>query len=458
MKSSTFFLALALVLCSNAHMQLSYPPPFRSKLNPYANENTIDYSMTSPITAAQFPCKGYQTDFSDSKAGTPTASFSAGGSGNITIIGGATHGGGSCQIALSYDVGKSFMVIQSIEGGCPMSSGESFNFEVPSDAPTGKTMLAWVWYNKIGNREIYMNCASVTIATASGTKSSPKVAFSSRPSLFLANLDNGCTTVEGTDVKYPNPGPDLTGSSTDSNSIIGTCQAVNGVSSGPGSDSSGSSASQASKGVGGAAATTSESSTAAVSATISTVDTSAAAAIPTSAVPDSSDVPSSSTSAASAAGSTNAALTTTSDGQCSGAHTCQGSSHGPCCSKWGWCGFTSDYCGDGCQTGFGSCRTTNATLASAQESGSSSAVMSAAATSSNSAAPLVATVTEDVSTVYSTSIITPNSLITSPISGSVVVGQSSISSLIISGFITVTTTVSFPFLSRTGAAEVSAPL
>jgi len=29
---------------------------------------------------------------------------------------------------------------------------------------------------------------------------------------------------------------------------------------------------------------------------------------------------------------------------------------GQCCSKYGWCGKSNDYCGTGCQTGFGKCK------------------------------------------------------------------------------------------------------
>ncbi|KAI6322151.1 hypothetical protein MCOR14_003119 [Pyricularia oryzae] len=35
--------------------------------------------------------------------------------------------------------------------------------------------------------------------------------------------------------------------------------------------------------------------------------------------------------------------------------TCQGSAFGNCCSRNGYCGSAYDYCGTGCQTGFGSC-------------------------------------------------------------------------------------------------------
>lgn len=50
-------------------------------------------------------------------------------------------------------------------------------------------------------------------------------------------------------------------------------------------------------------------------------------------------------------------LPKTPDGTCGpqAGFTCQGSSSGNCCSQWGWCGSTSDYCAAGCQSGFGTC-------------------------------------------------------------------------------------------------------
>ncbi|KDN70651.1 putative agglutinin isolectin 1 [Colletotrichum sublineola] len=46
-----------------------------------------------------------------------------------------------------------------------------------------------------------------------------------------------------------------------------------------------------------------------------------------------------------------------SDGTCAGAggFTCQGSSYGNCCSQWGYCGSSGEYCGNGCQASFGTC-------------------------------------------------------------------------------------------------------
>lgn len=43
------------------------------------------------------------------------------------------------------------------------------------------------------------------------------------------------------------------------------------------------------------------------------------------------------------------------DGTCGGDVTCSGSQFGSCCSVHGFCGNSVDYCGQGCQAGFGQC-------------------------------------------------------------------------------------------------------
>ncbi|KAK3899660.1 carbohydrate-binding module family 18 protein [Staphylotrichum tortipilum] len=48
-------------------------------------------------------------------------------------------------------------------------------------------------------------------------------------------------------------------------------------------------------------------------------------------------------------------LKVSSDGACGNGVTCLGSSFGDCCSAHGFCGGSADYCGDGCQAGFGAC-------------------------------------------------------------------------------------------------------
>ncbi|KUJ12321.1 uncharacterized protein LY89DRAFT_592922 [Mollisia scopiformis] len=322
---STFRFLLATLLLSSTvfgHMEMIYPMPLRYKNNPFAT--TIDYSMTSPLTVggtnAAFPCKGYQSDMGTA-AGTSTATWTQGSSVNFTLDGSAVHGGGSCQAALSTDVGKTWYVIHTYQGGCPLAAG-SFKLDIPSDAPTGSALFAWLWYNNVGNREIYMNCASITIA--SGTGAAPATAFKDRPDLFVANLDNGCTTVETTDVIIPNPGPDVTTGGTKEGAVSGTCTPVNGIGGRTGSASSGGSTSVA-------------------------PDASSGSTAPTA----SSAPPASS-------------ISPTVDGQCSGSQTCAGQSiYGPCCSQWGYCGNTNAHCGAGCMAGFGTCGV-NGTASSAR--------------------------------------------------------------------------------------------
>ncbi|KAL0263586.1 hypothetical protein SLS55_002567 [Diplodia seriata] len=50
-------------------------------------------------------------------------------------------------------------------------------------------------------------------------------------------------------------------------------------------------------------------------------------------------------------------LTPSPDGSCGGStgYTCAGSTHGNCCSQYGWCGSDSAYCGTGCQSSAGTC-------------------------------------------------------------------------------------------------------
>ncbi|KAF7937790.1 uncharacterized protein EAE97_007586 [Botrytis byssoidea] len=370
-------LALGAVLCAsviNAHMSMTWPLPFRSALNPNAVQSQIDYSITAPLAAsgANFPCK-----YNDmgTAGGKSVVTWSAGQTANWTVGTGAIHGGGSCQVALSYDSGKTFKVIHSYIGSCPTAVSSSADFTVPADAPAGEAMFAWTWQNQIGNREFYMSCAAVTIE---GTKAraAPAVAFSARPDLFLVNLGNGCTSVEGKAVNYPNPGPDadVTRKTSDSGTFTGTCGPVNGVAS-SGSDASGSTSgstggqsssapaapvsSAPAVGAPYAPVPVASSSTTPVSIvilpTIAASSTLSSATIIATSVPAS---PTSGTTSPSSSGTSSGALQASVDGLCSAGKTCTGSGFGPCCSKDGFCGIGDAWCGTGCQPGFGSCGTT----------------------------------------------------------------------------------------------------
>ncbi|KKF93655.1 putative chitinase 3 [Ceratocystis platani] len=50
------------------------------------------------------------------------------------------------------------------------------------------------------------------------------------------------------------------------------------------------------------------------------------------------------------------------DGSCGGStgFTCEGTTWGTCCSKWGFCGVTTDHCGTDCQLSFGTCTASDA--------------------------------------------------------------------------------------------------
>ncbi|KAH8732274.1 hypothetical protein GQ44DRAFT_602887 [Phaeosphaeriaceae sp. PMI808] len=64
----------------------------------------------------------------------------------------------------------------------------------------------------------------------------------------------------------------------------------------------------------------------------------------------------SSSTASSSAPSPSSSKQVSPDGSCgSTGYTCLGALDGNCCSQYGWCGSTTNYCGTGCQSGFGNC-------------------------------------------------------------------------------------------------------
>ncbi|KFY31083.1 hypothetical protein V493_01412, partial [Pseudogymnoascus sp. VKM F-4281 (FW-2241)] len=168
----------------------------------------IDYDMTSPLSASgsDYPCKGYLSDIGTS-AGRSTGYVEAGTEYVFNLRGTATHDGGSCQASLSIDGGTTFKVIKSFIGGCPIEN-MSYPFKIPSDVPVGPAVFAWTWFNKLGNREMYMNCASLTIGK--GSNFAPSVPFASLPDIFVANIGNDCSTAESSNLEFPDPGKDVT--------------------------------------------------------------------------------------------------------------------------------------------------------------------------------------------------------------------------------------------------------
>lgn len=198
----------------NAHMVMVNPVPY-----------SFDSKDNKPIDASgsDFPCKvsSYEvTEENHLTQGTPS---------KLEFQGGATHGGGSCQISITEDRAPTkdtkWSVIKSIEGGCmdpnegssntgnDASAKSSFtpSFTIPDSFKDGKYTLAWTWLNRIGNREFYMNCAPITLGGGS-SKRSDEAAVEKRaeeyPDMFIANI-NGCKTEEGSSPRFPNPGNDV---------------------------------------------------------------------------------------------------------------------------------------------------------------------------------------------------------------------------------------------------------
>lgn len=108
-------------------------------------------------------------------------------------------------MSVSYDQGKTFAVIASIIGGCLTGSGTSIKFPIPADLPSAsKATLMWTWQNKVGNREMYGNCAVIDVTGSSSSSFTGPVPF--RVNTFP---DGTCINTEGQDMVYPNPGPSV---------------------------------------------------------------------------------------------------------------------------------------------------------------------------------------------------------------------------------------------------------
>lgn len=202
MQSSIISL-LALAASASAHMKMSNPKGWQ-----------VDNGPLDP-SGNNFPCKGVNYNNP-----SETNVYTAGQSAPLTFIGQAVHGGGSCQVVLTKDLAptasSSWKVIHSIMGGCPakgvdgnMGSNAAaedpfkYQFPIPAGLEDGEYTIAWTWFNKIGNREMYMNCGPATITGGSGSDSS---FFEALPDMFVANTGNGCATVETQDLQFPNPG------------------------------------------------------------------------------------------------------------------------------------------------------------------------------------------------------------------------------------------------------------
>ncbi|KAI8056782.1 hypothetical protein BDF22DRAFT_603438, partial [Syncephalis plumigaleata] len=124
-----------------------------------------------------FPCR-------HTKVGPVTAKYTAGKSFAVMFKRGNSHRGGHCQFAMSYDNGKTWVVLKSILGVCFMDLAPwTYHIPLPKGAKNGKALFAWAWMNAEGNREYYMNCADVEIDGGS------KNGSLTGPELFVGQLE-----------------------------------------------------------------------------------------------------------------------------------------------------------------------------------------------------------------------------------------------------------------------------
>jgi hypothetical protein len=202
-KTSLFAAALAMASTVSAHMVMLNPDPFK---NP----------DKSPLldSGSNFPC---QVGSGGSYVVNTTNQWTVGSDVILQIKDNtATHGGGSCQVSVTKDKEPTpqsvWKVIHSIEGGCPTSDPgnngalNTFPFTVPSELPEGRLTMAWTWFNKIGGREMYMNCAPIEVSGGSGD------GFDSLPDMAVANINGhgSCENAEKFDYSFPNPGKYVT--------------------------------------------------------------------------------------------------------------------------------------------------------------------------------------------------------------------------------------------------------
>ncbi|TGJ86326.1 hypothetical protein E0Z10_g2431 [Xylaria hypoxylon] len=220
----SFLLAATLASLSAAHVSLENPKPYKF----------VGDGKTNPVssTGSDFPCRippgqSYIID------GEPTP-MTIGEDQTLSFSGHAVHGGGSCQLALSRGFptkDSPWMVIHSIEGGCPARNQkgnlegpneDKYIFQIPEGIEPGTNWtLAWTWASRVGGGpEFYMNCSPITILPGKKKRMSlpdRREALSKRhddfPELFMANmgeLGGGCTTSDALraqiPIAYPNPG------------------------------------------------------------------------------------------------------------------------------------------------------------------------------------------------------------------------------------------------------------
>ncbi|EGR49412.1 glycoside hydrolase [Trichoderma reesei QM6a] len=212
---SKLFTITALATAASAHMKMSNPVPY--------GKSTLDNAPLD-LSGSDFPCKIGSTGSYNLEGASNV--YAQGSTQQLAFIGSAVHGGGSCQVSVTTDAqpdkNSVWKVIKSIEGGCPAQDqagnmGDDaaaidpykYDFTIPKELEAGNYTLAWTWFNKVGNREMYMNCAPLTVTGSGGSSGF----LDTLPDMFRANIfgagDDKCSTFPDTDLEFPEPGSDV---------------------------------------------------------------------------------------------------------------------------------------------------------------------------------------------------------------------------------------------------------
>jgi len=165
-----FFLAVISAILSvftvAAHMSVRSPCP---RASPFCNSHylgRVNYDIEAPYNygpepelRGKYPCR-------EQAPGPSVATYRAGQSVQFVLKGTANHDGGHCQYAISYDNGRHWAVLRTVFENCLTGNGNGpyvYDIQLPKSAPGGKAVLSWVFYNKEGDQEMYMNCIDVNI-------------------------------------------------------------------------------------------------------------------------------------------------------------------------------------------------------------------------------------------------------------------------------------------------------
>ena len=203
---------------TSAHMFMASPKPIEGS----APKDPLH------LDGSNFPCHGVSLSgvaHQLMEAGSSfRLQFDLGANGENTAV----HGGGSCQLAVTFESSTdkardpgNWHVIYSIEGGCPSNSAgnlrnstyctspgqdecvHTWNVPLPKGLQSGQAVISWTWFNAVGDREMYQNCAKVEITGGTGEE------MESFPPIYVANIGSGdvCTAApERTNLAFHDPG------------------------------------------------------------------------------------------------------------------------------------------------------------------------------------------------------------------------------------------------------------